>query len=172
MTHSPTIRVFSYGSNMLTRRLRERTPSAVAIAVGRLDGHSLRWHKRGRLDGSGKCDILATGNAADSVHGVVFELAAADKPALDRAEGLGSGYEEKTIDVVVDGGALMRVCAYCATDIDASLLPYDWYKAVVVAGAREHGLPGEYIRTLESVRSVPDLDPVRRARHVALLTAP
>jgi len=38
MNRVSTIRVFAYGSNMLTRRLRERTASAVPIVVGRLEG--------------------------------------------------------------------------------------------------------------------------------------
>lgn len=168
MTGIKTVRVFSYGSNMLTRRLKERAPSATPIAGGRLDGHSLRWHKRGRMDGSGKCDVFATGSAADCVHGVVFELTAADKPALDRAEGLGSGYAEKTVEIVVEG-ARMPATVYYATDIDESLRPYHWYKALVVAGAREHGLPAEYVRKLEAVRSIADPDRLRESAHTALL---
>ena len=45
---------FAYGSNMLTRRLTvaARGPSAHAIAVGKLLGRQLQFHKVG-LDGSG-----------------------------------------------------------------------------------------------------------------------
>ena len=35
--------------------------------------------------------------------------------------------------------------------IDAALRPFDWYKDYVVRGAREHGLPADYIRELEVV---------------------
>jgi len=32
-----------------------------------------------------------------------------------------------------------------STHIDASLVPYDWYKEMVLLGARYHGLPAEYV---------------------------
>ena len=38
--------------------------------------------------------------------------------------------------------------------IDASLRPRGWYKAHVVRGAREHGLPADYIRELEQVEPI------------------
>ena len=58
---------------------------------------------------------------------------------------------------------------YYATDIESSLLPYHWYKAFVVAGAHEHGLPAPYVRRLEQVRSVPDADVDRAANNAKLL---
>ena len=63
---------FAYGSNMLTARLRERTPSATPIGIGRLTGHVLSWDKRSRADGSGKCDAEATGHERDVIWGVLF----------------------------------------------------------------------------------------------------
>ena len=168
MTTRPAVRVFSYGSNMLTRRLRERTPSATPIGVGRLNGYTLCWHKRSSKDHSAKCDVVATGAGSDCVLGVLFALDAADKPALDGAEGLGHGYDEKTVEILVDG-APVAATVYYATDIDKSLRPYDWYKALVVAGAHEHRLPAEYIRALEAVPSVPDPKSARTAEHMALL---
>ncbi|MBI4189054.1 MAG: gamma-glutamylcyclotransferase [Betaproteobacteria bacterium] len=160
---------FAYGSNMLTARLRERVPSAVAIGTGRLLGHVLKWHKRSR-DGSGKCDAEATGRIEDVVWGVLFELNAAEKPALDRAEGLNNGYVERQVDIITDRGTVSAV-AYIATATDPSLHPYHWYKAFVVAGAREHGLPQEYLQSLESAPSIPDPDSARAAQNERLLTA-
>jgi hypothetical protein len=46
---------------------------------------------------------------------------------------------------------------------------YHWYKGLVVAGAREHGLPIEYIERLDAARSVPDLDAKRAAGNEKLL---
>jgi hypothetical protein len=40
---------------------------------------------------------------------------------------------------------------------------------LVVAGAREHGLPIEYIERLDAARSVPDLDAKRAAGNEKLL---
>ena len=67
------VRVFAYGSNMFTARLRERVPSAAAIGIGHLPRCILKWHKPGR-DGSGKCDIERTAANERAVWGVIFEL--------------------------------------------------------------------------------------------------
>jgi gamma-glutamylcyclotransferase len=143
---------------MLTARLRARVPSAKAIGIGQLVGHALRWDKRSWWDGSGKCDAEATALLNDVVWGVVFELDPDDKPALDRAEGLGVGYMEKVVRVMTEAGPVTAV-TYYATDKDASLRPYHWYKALVIAGAREHGLPASYRNRLELVVTVSDFQP-------------
>jgi enamine deaminase RidA (YjgF/YER057c/UK114 family) len=158
---------FSYGSNMLERRLRERAPSARAIATGILRGHTLRWHKVGR-DDSGKCDAFATGDDKDVVHGVLYEIAPEDKPALDAAEGLGAGYDEKEVKIHTASG-VVRAHLYCATHIDPEMVPFDWYQAIVVQGARQHGLPAEYVARLEAQPSMGDPDPARSLRNRQLL---
>jgi hypothetical protein len=160
----PRVRYFAYSSNMLTDRLRERVPSATAIGIGQLVGYALRWDKRSLQDGSGKCDAEATGRQDDVVWGVVFELDPEDKPALDKAEGLGAGYTEKTVNVLTETGPVTAVMYY-ATDKDASLRPYHWYKALVIAGAREHGLPPSYRSRLELVVTVSDPKPTRASTH-------
>ena len=147
---------FAYGSNMVTSRLRERAPSATPIGIGQLTGHVLAWDKRSRTDGSGKCDAEVTGRESDVIWGVLFELDPGDKPALDRAEGLGEGYAEKRVRVLTPEGAVDAL-TYYATDKDPVLRPYQWYKALVIAGAREHGLPAEYRRDLALVATVSDL---------------
>lgn len=159
--------MFAYGSNMLSARLRERVPSAKAIGIGRLPGHALRWHKRGS-DGSGKCDIEKTGQARDVVWGVLIELDAAEKPALDRAEGLGKGYVERRVSVITDHGSV-KASAYVGTGRDPAIKPYDWYKDLVIAGAREHGLPEPYLRQLEHVQANRDPNPARSALNDKLL---
>ena len=164
----PSLRYFAYGSNMLTARLRERVPSATAIGIGQLVGHALRWDKRSWQDGSGKCDAEATSRSDDVVWGVLFEVEPKDKPALDKAEGVGAGYLEETVNVLTEAG-LVTAATYCANDKDATLRPYHWYKALVIAGAREHGLPASYRSRLELVVTVSDTDTARASRNKDLL---
>lgn len=144
---------FAYGSNMSTPRLRARAPSARAVGIARLPAHAHRWHKIGR-DGSGKCDIVHTGCGEDAVWGVLFALSRDDKRALDRAEGLGVGYQEKTVRVETEAGP-RAASTYCAKpdQTDPSLRPAAWYKAHVQRGAREHGLPAAYARELDATAS-------------------
>lgn len=122
------------------------------------------------MTGSGKCDVEATARKGDFVWGVLFELDAADKPTLDRAEGLGNGYVEQRVEIATDRGSV-KALAYIATAKDSSVRPYHWYKALVIAGAREHGLPREYVQLLEDVPSVADPDHERAASNERLLTA-
>lgn len=164
-----TLYYFAYGSNLHPERLRERVPSSRALAVAELDGHLLRFHKRGR-DGSGKCSILPSGRPQDRVFGVVYRMAAAERILLDRAEGLGAGYRRIELIVRVDGMP-RPVFSYRAQDeyIDEALLPFTWYRRLVLAGARHHGLPAAYVAAIEAIAARPDPDRERHARHERLL---
>jgi gamma-glutamylcyclotransferase len=158
---------FAYGSNMLSRRLRERVPSAVRRGIGYICGHRLVFDKQS-ADGSGKCDAETTLVPEDRVFGVVYEIDPSQKGQLDRAEGVGRGYAQKNAEVISDE-ATLRAITYHATHKDPSLRPYHWYKQYVLAGARENSLPPEYIKLIENVESVEDPDTPRAARAQAVL---
>lgn len=156
---------FAYGSNMCTGRLRRRVPSARPLFNARLLKHRLTFHKKS-IDGSGKADAYYTG-ADDSIWGVVFELSSDEKPALDEAEGLGSGYLEKTVAVEGPNGECKAIMYY-ATEMDPALNPYSWYLRFVVEGARQHDLPADYIEAIEQMQSLSDPDKARDARNRAI----
>jgi len=162
---------FSYGSNMLSSRMKhaDRVPSAKLLGIGYITGYRLTFDKMSKKDGSGKCDAEVTKDEKDRVYGVVYTVETSQKHKLDSAEGLGNGYEEKTTDVITTRGQ-RRAVMYCATSKDPSLKPYHWYKAYVVAGAVEHQLPFPYIEWLRTVESIQDPDPARRAKEERLLT--
>ena len=152
MERERTYRYFAYGSNMSTERVQARVPSARARGRGQLLRHALRWHKLGR-DGSGKCDVVLA-DAESVVWGVLFDVAWAEKPWLDEAEGLGVGYFEKEVRIVTDDGECLARTYYANPDrINAALRPLGWYKDHVVRGAREHGLPADYVRALVRVET-------------------
>jgi len=151
-----TFMYFAYGSNMSSARLRERCPSAAPVGVAELAGYALRWHKRSK-DGSGKCDIISILDPNGRVFGVLYQIADSEKQALDRAEGLGYGYRKVDVQVLIDGTEV-AANAYQATDIDESLKPYSWYQALVMAGAKEHGLPQGYIAQLSLITPMEDSD--------------
>jgi gamma-glutamylcyclotransferase len=158
---------FAYGSNMHLRRLRTRVRSFVPLGPARLEGYRLAFHKLGR-DGSGKCNVVPTGRVQDVVHGLLFELPEAELAALHRAEGF--GYDQAWANVSCDGEA-RRAMFYLgrAEFVDDSLRPYTWYKAFVLTGAREAGLPDEYLALIDGVTAVADLDSQRDRDHRRLL---
>jgi len=166
-----TFTYFAYGSNMLERRLHaaDRAPSARVIGTGFVTGRRLTFAKLS-IDGSGKCDIEITGKAEDRVYGVLFEIDNAEKAALDRVEGLGKGYDDEVVRVVTADSACNAV-TYVALMKAPDLRPYDWYKAFVVAGAVEHGLPGDYVDRLKAIESWTDPDEKRRMAQEAILAS-
>lgn len=163
-----TFRYFSYGSNMLSGRLKDRCPSARPLGVAQLSGHELRWHKRSR-DGSGKCDVVPSSNG-QVVFGVVYEIVESERADLDRAEGCGNGYVRTNVQVNLNGEAV-TASTYVATKVDPNIKPYTWYKALVVAGAKEHGLPADYIASLETVEASKDPDCTRHTDSMRIVSA-
>jgi gamma-glutamylcyclotransferase len=158
---------FAYGSNMSLARLRHRVPSARDRGRYCLGGYQLRFHKCGR-DGSAKCDAFFTGISRDIVYGRLFEMSAAERISLDRAEGLGNGYELKELDVVAASSQSCRAFLYLATHINAGLKPFDWYKHHVLVGAIEADLPGDYIQRIRAVADITDPDVNRSRREMGL----
>ena len=154
---------------MLASRLRlpERAPGSVLVGGGEASGFELRFHKRG-ADGSGKCDLVATGSTEQAVWGAVWVVAESELLSLDRSEGV--GYRRVWVEVEVRGdrvGATTYMAV--AGTIDPSLVAFDWYRAIVVAGAREVGLPEAWVERLEAQPARPDPDCERSDRFLALL---
>ncbi|MDP4535349.1 gamma-glutamylcyclotransferase family protein [Alkalimonas collagenimarina] len=158
---------FAYGSNMSLARLRQRVPSAERLGVYQLPGYQLRFHKAS-LDGSAKCDALYTGDASHQVLGVVYKMDPAERPVLDKAETLGTGYNAKQVVLHHVDGHSLEALIYYAIRIRDDVIPYDWYKHHVLVGAREVQLPMAYIKTIESVIAIPDPDRLRASREWAI----
>lgn len=151
---------------MSFKRLQQRTPSAVPLGTFSLPKHQIVFHKHGR-DDSAKCDAYYTGVSDNIVIGRLYEIAEIEKPALDRAEGLGNGYEEKVIRVFNAKNSFKAV-TYYATNLNNTLKPFTWYKQHVLMGAREANLPVEYICILESIPAVEDYDKIREAQQLSI----
>ena len=159
---------FSYGSNMSRKRIQKRIPSARFVAVVCLSDHVLQFHKVSKRDNSAKCDIIEAKNPNDCVFGVLYRIRADELPVLDKYEGFKKGYGKKTVTVKNSDRALIQAFTYYATIIDSSLKPYHWYKEHVIRGAKENGLPKEYIQKIADIDSITDPDPQRQAAEMAI----
>jgi Gamma-glutamyl cyclotransferase, AIG2-like len=120
-----TFRYFAYGSNMWLPRMHERCPSARALGTATLRGWRAVYDKPSQ-DGSAKVNIRR--DAAGTVTGVRYEIDSSERPRLDAAE---PGYEALDTSVGV---------TYAYQGPPSSAAPYDWYVALVEAGARAAGL--------------------------------
>ncbi len=164
---------FAYGSNMLARRLadRSRAPSAVACGVARAPGFVVQYHKVG-ADGSGKCTLIATTDNAAAAFGVLYEMTNADAVRLDRVEGVHTGgYSRRAMRLRLSDDRTVEAMTYVAGDqhVDPTCVPFEWYRDLVVAGAIEHKLPARYVNELARVPVMSDPDPARAARAHRLL---
>ena len=82
------------------------------------------------------------------VHGVLWELTPADEAELDRYEAVAEGlYEKATLPVNAPGGSRADVLVYLATDSTPGR-PLAGFMERVVAAARAHQLPDDYVREL------------------------
>ncbi|UCE62791.1 MAG: gamma-glutamylcyclotransferase [Nitrospirota bacterium] len=159
---------FAYGSNMSERRLRERVPSAQKVGVATLPGHQLVFHKKSENDGSGKCNAYPTLVLDEVVIGILFDLDRSEKILLDGAEGIGVGYEQRTVGLSLDNGSSYEAFAYFAICIDPSLKPYHWYKEHVLRGAVENSLPESYISSIQCVESIDDPNSKRAVQELSI----
>ncbi len=151
---------FAYGSNMLSARLRGRCPGASFAGLAQAEGYALSFSKKGR-DGSGKATIGRVAGAGARVEGVLYLVPAAERGALDRAEG---GYlRDDDFPVTAAGGRMLRVTTYMAPprSCASGLRPFDWYLALMKAGAVEHGLGPDTVALIGSAPVMADPDEER-----------
>lgn len=161
----PSMQYIAYGSNLHPIRLRKRTPSATLLGTASVTGMSLQFHKRGNTDFSAKCNIVSQPDSC--VYVAVFDLPTAEIPTLDKAEGVGFGYERRSITIDNYGDCFTYIAA--PTHIDASLKPYTWYKELVLLGCKAHGFPLAYIDYVQSIPAVHDPDPIRHTCQMQLV---
>ena len=163
------MKYFAYGSNMLTQWLTDqaRAPSAVACGIARAPGFVVRFHKASK-DKSGKCALIATADEAAAADGVLYEVSDVDGDSLDRAE---RGYSRRSVQLVLADGRTLNATTYMADEnyVNEALVPFDWYRDLVVAGATEHQLPAHYIEELARVPAVSDSNSARAASRRRIL---
>jgi hypothetical protein len=162
----PSLKYLAYGSNLHPERLRDRGVSVELIAKVALPGRKLIFQKIG-MDGSAKCDIMESSSGNSVVWCALYAIEVAGIAKLDGFEGLGSGYERRLLELEDHGSAFAYVASPEATS--STMLPFDWYREMVVAGALYHRFPDGYVEEIRAVQATEDPDPQRRARSEATL---
>ncbi len=152
-----TFTYFAYGSNMLLQRLQKRCPSAIFLEAAYAEGYALNFSKKS-VDGSGKATIAKSDKGGKQVYGALFEIRLEDRQSLDEAEG--PDYFRVDEFVVKHSGTneQQTVTTYIANQdaIDENLVPYDWYKYLVLAGAQQAKLPAIYVASIKAIEAIPD----------------
>lgn len=163
--------IFAYGSNLNLNRRLQRVPSAIKVSNAFLPGFKLVCNKEGK-DGSAKANIVKKNISCELVWGVLFNIDSKEKPLLDKAEGLGLGYNEDTLTFFdqLSNSYFAQVYIADSNSINNHLFPFDWYKEFIVTGGIQNQLPADYISLLQSIPSVPDPDEKIRLKNYSILS--
>jgi gamma-glutamylcyclotransferase (GGCT)/AIG2-like uncharacterized protein YtfP len=116
--------------------MAQRCPGAALVGPARLPGY------RFVIAGAGFAGLEP--DAASDVHGVIWELTTADVAVLDDYEGIKEGLYRKAV-FSIDGAPVL---VYVPADRGRGVPAQD-YLGDIVAAARAHGLPGEYVKEIE-----------------------
>lgn len=158
---------FAYGSNMSSRRLLARVPSARSLGVARLSGYEMSFSKPSH-DGSAKCTIHVEAGA--STLGVLYQIPADQRYTLDRIEGQDFGYDAEDVRITTQNGCQVTAFTYLGTDFNKVLPAYTWYVEHVLRGAREHGIAQQYIDKIEAAPAIEDPDQGRHEFEMSIYT--
>lgn len=130
---------FAYGANMDAGAMAARCPASRPIGPGRLHRH------RFIIMREGYASVVREGR--HTVFGVLWELALADVPALDRYEGVAGGLYIKASQPIATPGGVKRALIYLGRST-AFGVPKPGYLDAVLAAAAAARLPGPYLREL------------------------
>ncbi len=145
---------FAYGSNMDEQRMKatNRCPDARFIFKAVLRGHRLVFTRSGEVD---TCAADVIPDPASLVWGVVYDITDSDRRQLDAREAVGlQTYRPKELLVHPDGDMEQRVMVLTYGDsnpVDIQRPPSREYLDDLLRGARQRGLPADYIAQLERI---------------------
>ena len=132
---------FAYGANMDAAAMALRCPVSRLIGGGQVPGYRFIIMRAGYAS-----VVRAPGR---TVWGVLWELASADIPALDRYEGVAGGLYIKAALPVRTQAGVRRALIYLGSSAVTGR-PRPGYLEAVVEAARAAQLPPAYVRELGS----------------------
>jgi len=130
---------FAYGSNMDRAAMLQRCPGSEPVGVARLMRH------RFMIFDEGYATVVR--DPQRTVWGMVWDLALADVPALDRYETLSTGLYTKVVQPVVTEQGPRRAVVYIGRNAKPGT-PRPGYMEGVIEAAVHAGLPEDYVRSL------------------------
>ena len=118
------------------------------VAPARLDGFRLLFLRRSIRWEAGAADVVEDPGAA--TWGALYEVSATDLDALDAKEyATAGGYQRRTVEVETASGERRSAVTYEVVTKEADeLAPKPEYVELLIRGARERGLPQEWIDVL------------------------
>jgi gamma-glutamylcyclotransferase (GGCT)/AIG2-like uncharacterized protein YtfP len=134
---------FAYGANMDAAAMSHRCPKARPLGRARLA------RRRFIIMEAGFASVAPDPRA--NVHGVLWDLALADVPALDRFEEIARGlYRKISQPVLREAGGAVSALVYVGSSIKPGE-PHPGYLESIIDAAREWSLPAPYVAFLETL---------------------
>lgn len=142
---------FAYGANMDVAAMARRCPASRLLGPARLMRHQFF------IMSSGFASVrLRLGSA---VYGVLWSLALADVPTLDRFEDVAGGLYRKSLHPVIRPGGSLRALVYVGRDTDAGPPRRGYFEAVIAAAVAAQ-CPASYVESLAAMASAGARGPV------------
>ncbi|XP_038159149.1 gamma-glutamylcyclotransferase a [Cyprinodon tularosa] len=145
---------FAFGSNLLKERLHLKNHSAVFVSVGRLKDYKLNfglWEENVQTSWHGGVATIES-CPGEEVWGVVWTLSNENLSTLDSQEGVSQG-EYSPLEVFVETEQGTKLCRTYQMNNFHPSPPSPQYKQVVCLGAEQNGLPKEYLKNLEAIKT-------------------
>jgi cation transport regulator ChaC len=147
---SETLWYFAYGSNMCRAIFVERRTIQPSTSTwGWLAGWRLCFDLPVGPGERGVANLVP--DAAASTCGVLHRISIEEAALLDRTEGVHGGlYQRVAVAVAAAHGETITAFTYQSTLTPSPRKPSPRYMGLLLDGAREHGLPPEYVAYLQS----------------------
>ena len=156
LSGSPEDRVwyFAFGANMHDSAFRERRGMhPLDCRAGRVRGYRLRFNLEGRPRGKAAPANISPDPDAE-VWGVLYLITRADLVHLDSTEGVpGRRYRHLWVEAEDIAGSRLAGVTYVADGKETDGRPSLRYIDLLRQGARAHGLPEHYLRSLDRIET-------------------
>jgi gamma-glutamylcyclotransferase (GGCT)/AIG2-like uncharacterized protein YtfP len=144
-------RLFVYASLLSQCEVDKHCATARFESLAWLADRRVAFTKPARRWGGHSADVIAA--PGERVWGVIYAVGEHDLDALDAREGVPDHYRRIAVEVITAGaGERTTTWMFEAADAmrRAEAAPSADYLAAIISGARERGLPADYISALEA----------------------
>lgn len=143
---------FGYGSNMSEPYMKKYTPSLKYVMNAQLPNFEIQFRKYSENMGGGISSIIE--KPGGMIYGVMYYITKKEMDALDILEDVPLGiYKRETFQVLGEDGKWYAADLYRVTNPKGPYEPAKKYLDIMIAGATEHGINSDWIKTLKQWRT-------------------
>lgn len=142
---------FAYCTLLDEAEMQRFVPTARRGTVGQISGQRVVFERHGSGVETGGCNLSPA--EGQTIYGVLYDLTDKEFAQLDAISGVDRGfYERFTVQVMTDAGEISAE-TYVISNPGGPFQPTAGYVRPILAGARDLGLPKDYISTLDELVS-------------------